>query len=106
MTLSPQVKLNIRRVAIITASYVLISLQITFYNDALLRSPFGMGPSPEYQFRTVLLINILMGIIAGVLGGSVLVTVNGRLFRKRSFRFGEQPYLSLECTPAYLIPIL
>lgn len=87
MALSPQTKLNVRRVAVITFSYVLIGLMITFYNDALLRSPYVSGLSDTYHLQTALLVHLLMGIIAGILGGSVLVAVNGRLFRKRSFSF-------------------
>ena len=87
MRFSPQLKINLGRVAIITISFVLINIFIAFFNDTILRSDFSSGLTSIYDFRVYLLINIIIGLVAGIFGGGSLVVVNSRLFRKKSFRF-------------------
>ena len=87
MNISRQLKLNIQKVAFITVGYVAINLFIFFFNYALLNSLYSLGPSPQFNVTYYLLTNLLVGVIAGVLAGILLVTVNSRLFRRRSFKF-------------------
>jgi adenylate cyclase len=77
----------VHKVAIITLGYVIIDIFLFFYNYALIYSPYSLGPSPLFTVKSYFLTNILIGLITGVLGGVLLVTVNSQLFRKRSFKF-------------------
>lgn len=79
--------MNLSKVAVITVAYVLISVFIFFFNYALLNSPYSLGPSNLFSIKSQFLTNILIGLIAGVLGGVLLVWVNSQLFRRRSFGF-------------------
>lgn len=79
--------MNIRKVVVITIGYTIINFFFFFYIYALLNSRYSLGPSSQFNIESSLLTNILVGLIAGVLGGSMLVSVNGKLFRKRSFKF-------------------
>jgi len=85
MQITPQLRMNIGKVIVITICYVLISIFVAYFNDAILHSTFTTGISKLYNFRTYLLINILIGLMAGILGGAALVRVNSKLFRKKSF---------------------
>ena len=87
MKLSRQLKMNLNKVAVITVGYILINIFIFFFNYALINSPYSLGPSPLFNFKSYFLANILVGLIAGVLGGVILVSVNSQLFRRRSFKF-------------------
>jgi len=87
MKISRHLKLNIHKVALITLGFVTINLFIFFFNYALLNSPYSLGPSLQFNVKNYLLTNILVGVIAGVLAGILLVSVNSRLFRRRSFKF-------------------
>lgn len=87
MRITPRLRMDIAKVMVITFCYTLISVFIAFFNDALLHSVFTIGVSKLYEFKAYLLINILSGFIAGIVGGSALVTVNSRLFRKKSFGY-------------------
>lgn len=87
MKLSRQLKINLNKVAVITVGYILINIFIFFFNYALINSPYSLGPSSLFSFRSYFLSNILVGLIAGILGGIILVSVNSQLFRKRSFKF-------------------
>lgn len=87
MKFTRQVQINLQRVSIITLSFVLINIFIAFFNNAMLESIFSLGPSSLYDFKAYLMINILIGLIIGILGGGALVLVNSRLFRKKSFAF-------------------
>ena len=87
MKITPQLKINLGRVAIITISFVLINIFIAFFNDAILRSDYSIGLTSIYDFKIYLLINIIIGLVAGIFGGGALVAVNSRLFRKKPFRF-------------------
>jgi adenylate cyclase len=49
--------------------------------------PYSLGPSPQFNAVAYFLTTILTGLIAGVLGGVLLVWVNSQLFRRRSFKF-------------------
>ena len=79
--------MNLSKVAVITVAYVVISVFIFFFNYALLNSPYSLGPSNLFSIKSQFLTNILIGLIAGVLGGVLLVWVNSQLFRRRSFGF-------------------
>lgn len=87
MKISRQLKSNLNKIVLITISYVAISLFLFFFNFALINSPYSLGPSPLFNVKGYLFTNILIGVIAGVLGGVLLVTVNSQLFRRRSFKF-------------------
>jgi len=60
---------------------------MSFYNHTLITSEYVIGTSEIYSVRSQWLINALTGIIAGILGGSALVMVNGSYFRKKSFNY-------------------
>lgn len=79
--------MNLSKVAVITVAYVIINVFNFFFNYALLNSPYSLGPSPLFIFKSQVLTSILIGLIAGVLGGVLLVWVNSQLFRRRSFGF-------------------
>lgn len=81
--------MNLNKVAVITVGYTLINIFIFFFNYALINSPYSLGPSPLFNFKSYFLANILVGLIAGVLGGIILVSVNSQLFRRRSFKFAN-----------------
>ena len=87
MKTSRQLKLDLNKVALITIGYVILNLFLFFFNYALLNSPYSLGPSPRFNVGSYLLTNLLIGLIAGVLGGVLLVSVNSYLFRRRSFKF-------------------
>jgi adenylate cyclase len=87
MKATRQLKSNFHKVALITLGYVIINVFLFFYNYTLINSPYSLGPSLLFTIKSYLFTNILIGVIAGVLGGVLLVTVNSQLFRKRSFKF-------------------
>jgi adenylate cyclase len=87
MKLSRQLKMNLNKIALITIGFILINLFIFFFNYALINSPYSLGPSSLFNVRSYFLTNILIGLIAGVLGGILLVSVNSQLFRRKSFKF-------------------
>ncbi len=87
MKLSPQLKINLKKVAVITCCYILFNLFITFFINAILNSPFSLGPSPLFIFKSGLITNTISGIVGGILGGTSLVLINSRLFQKKSFRY-------------------
>jgi len=87
MKISRQLKMNFHKVAVITLGYVTISLFLFFFNYAIINSHYSLGPSLLFNVKNYLLTNILVGMIAGVLGGVLLVSVNSQLFRRRSFKF-------------------
>lgn len=87
MKIYPRMKMNITKVIVITICYVLISIYVAFFNNSLLNSVYTTGVSELYNFHSYLYVNILIGIIAGSIGGSALVTVNNKIFRKKSFRY-------------------
>ena len=87
MGLTPSQKLSIKKVLFISVSYTLISVFIAYFNHEMLVSQFSLGPTNIYQFKSYLLGSIVIGFVAGSLGGAALVIVNSRLFRKKSFSF-------------------
>ena len=87
MKLHPQLKMDITNVAVITTAYLLISWFITLYNQSIVISPFSLGPSERNNLLINFLINTMIGLIAGLSGGSLLVWVNNRIFRRSSFRY-------------------
>jgi len=87
MKLSQQLKLNISKVAIITLGYVLLNAFIFFFTYTVINSPFSLGSSTQFNAKAYFLTTLLIGLIAGSLGGVLLVWVNGKLFRRRSFKF-------------------
>ncbi len=87
MNLSAQIKMNFGKVLVITTLFVLFNIFMAFYNNAILTSPYSTGPSQLFGFKNHLKINILIGLVAGTFGGALLVLVNSKVFRKKSFGF-------------------
>lgn len=79
--------MNITKVAIITIAWILVNVFITFYNHIFITSHLSLGPSAAYNFKFNLLTNMMIGLIAGLTGGSILVYLNGYLFRKKCFGY-------------------
>ena len=77
----------VQKVMAITVVYILVNVFLFFFTSNLIHSPYTLGPSKLFDARSFFITNILVGLIAGILGGSSLVIVNGRYFRKRSFGF-------------------
>lgn len=87
MQITPQLRMNIQKVGVITFVYVLINIFTAFFNDSVLNSPFSLGPSDFFVFKDHIFLNSLGGLVSGILGGTMLVIVNSRIFRKKSFGF-------------------
>ncbi len=87
MKLSSQIKMNFSKVIPITILFILFNIFLTFFNKAILSSTYSLGPSPLFDFNIHLKINVLVGLFAGIFGGSLLVLVNSKVFRRKSFRF-------------------
>ena len=87
LKISKRYRLLIGKVLIITLIYTIINLFLYFLYYAIIKSPYSLGPSPDFDEYNYLYINSLIGITVGLLGGTSLVIVNSRFFRKRSFKF-------------------
>jgi hypothetical protein len=87
MKLSPQLRIDITKITVITICYTLLTIFIAFHNQGVLLSPFSLGVPETYDFTTFLIISVFEGLIIGLLAGSVMVFVNYKLFQKKSFRF-------------------
>lgn len=87
MKLQPQLKSDASKVMVITVVFILINWYLTFYNDGLLSTPYSLGTSDIYDLRLNYALNTLTGILAGTIGGSALVFVNKRYFRKKSYSY-------------------
>ncbi|NNF01972.1 MAG: adenylate/guanylate cyclase domain-containing protein [Bacteroidia bacterium] len=88
MQISPQLRMDIEKVVVITIFYMIISLFMAFNNNVMIASEFSLGFSGEVTPEFNLYVHVLIGLLAGMIGGSLFVFVNARLFRKKSFRFG------------------
>jgi adenylate cyclase len=87
MKFSPQLRIDITKIGVITICYILINIFIAFHNQGVVMSPFSLGVPETYDFTSFLVISVFIGLIIGLLGGSVMVFVNYKLFQKKSFRF-------------------
>ena len=87
MLINPRLSSDISKVLVITIFYVLINIFMSLYNDSLFNSAYVVGTTELYDSATAWFTNIFTGIIAGVLGGSALVIVNGSYFRRKSFNY-------------------
>ncbi|MCR9253652.1 MAG: adenylate/guanylate cyclase domain-containing protein [bacterium] len=88
MKMHPQLKMDITRILVITFIYILINWFFTFFTFALIYSEYSLGASGlAGDLISNLLSNTVIGVLAGILGGSALVIINGRYFRKKSFKF-------------------
>jgi adenylate cyclase len=87
MNIKLQLTSNVSKVALITALFIVINWYMTFYNDSLLHSAFSLGLTGIYNFKVSMLMSTITGIFAGVIGGSVLVYVNDRYFRRQSYGY-------------------
>jgi len=87
MQIDPQLRSDISKIAVITISFVLINLFFSLYNDSLLTSGYVTGTTASYNATSVWIINVLTGVLAGILGGTALVKVNGSYFRRKSFNY-------------------
>lgn len=87
MNFSAQIKMNLGKVLVITTLFILFNIFMAFFNNAILTSPYSIGPSQIFDFKNHLKINVLIGLVAGIFGGALLVLVNSKVFRRKSFGF-------------------
>jgi len=87
MKLSSQLKMNFGKVVLITAMFILFNIFIAFFNNAILTSSYSQGITQSFDFKVHLWINVVIGLFAGIFGGSLLILVNSRVFRRKSFGF-------------------
>ncbi len=87
MSLSPQQKMNINKVLVITLGFVLINVFIALLINSAITSSYSLGPSPIYSLVNYIWLSALVGLLAGSLGGIALISINKYYFRKKSFRY-------------------
>jgi len=71
----------------ITIFFVLVNWFMTFYNHNILQSGYSLGLSDLYNLKINFITGTLSGLLAGIIGGSALVFVNDRYFRKKSYGY-------------------
>jgi len=67
--------------------FILFNIFVAFFNNAILTSSFSQGITQSFDFKVHLFINVVIGLFAGIFGGSILVLVNSRVFRRKTFGF-------------------
>ncbi len=77
--------MNVQKVAVITVAYVLFNMFLSLYNTAIHSTPYSLGVSKIYSLGSELLTNLIVGLLAGISSGTMLIFVNGRYFKRRSF---------------------
>ena len=87
MQINPQLKMIINKVIIITIAYILISWFFLLYTEAVLTSIDSLSPSQENDFKLNLFASTIAGLVGGVVGGTMLVLINQRVFRRKSYGF-------------------
>ena len=87
MKISPQLKSDVIKVFNITIAFLLINWFFSFYNDGMIHSEYTLGVSGFYDAKMALLMNSITGLLAGIIGGTALVFVNKRYFRKKSYSY-------------------
>ena len=87
MQINPQLKMIINKVIIITIAYILISWFFLLYTQAVLTSIDSLGPSQENDFNLNLFASTVAGLIGGVVGGTMLVLINQKVFRRKSYGY-------------------
>ena len=88
MRFSPRFRMDVEKVMAVTIGFIVINTFIAFLIDSTLSSNYSLGPSEDYSFTTYIVLSVLIGLIAGALGGIGLVVVNNYIFRKKSFGYG------------------
>lgn len=76
-----------RRVAQFTLFYLCFSWFLVIYNYVVVTSPHSLGPNPENSLRFDFFAHTIMGLIAGIAGGTILVYVNNTVFRLKSYGY-------------------
>jgi len=87
MKLHPQFKMDLNKVVVITCAYLLISWFFAFYNQAAITSIYSLGPTPQNDIKISFVASTVAGLLAGILGGTVMVVVNNRVFRRKSYGY-------------------
>lgn len=87
MKLSPQLRMNIIQVLVITIANVVINVFITLFVEAVILSIPSHNVTHAIELNVRLPISIGVGIFAGLLSGSTLVFVNTHLFSRKSFGY-------------------
>ena len=88
MRFSPRFRMDVKKVMAVTIGFIVINTFTALLIDATLSSNYSLGPSKTYSFPTYIALSVLVGLIAGALGGIGLVVVNNYIFRKKSFGYG------------------
>lgn len=85
--MTPKLRMDLMKVVTITVSYMMINVFSAILIDAAINSNYSGGPSAHYGFVNYLALSLMVGFIAGVLGGSAMVALNNRILSRRSYGY-------------------
>jgi len=73
LSLSAEYKIKWNKVLTIIVVWSVVAVIITIYDEIALHSQLSTGTSADYRFISSLVQNLSSALIAGILGGSLLV---------------------------------
>lgn len=85
LILSEKRKIQLKKLLTIIVAWVTCGIIISIYDHFILYSQFSRGPSLIYEFHNNLIINIVAGLMSGIMGGSVLVFYINEKMRDRPY---------------------
>jgi len=86
--MSAKLKLQLRKLGIITITWMLLGLYLAFNEHLTLQSGWSIGPNETYSLISAVLFSLGAAFMGALLGGSVLVFVVNERFREKPYSYG------------------
>jgi adenylate cyclase len=79
--------IKLRQLAVIIVAWILVGWLMSVYDHLVLHTHNSLGPSPDYSFSLLIMMNTIAAIVGALLGGSVLVFYINEKFQEKPYGY-------------------
>jgi adenylate cyclase len=80
-------QIKFRQLGVITVAWILVGCLMTVYDHLVLHTHNSLGPSPDYSFPLLLMMNMIASIVGSMLGGSCFVFYINEKFQEKPYGY-------------------
>lgn len=80
-------QIKLRQLAVITVAWILVGCLMSVYDHLVLHTHNSLGPSPDYSFSLLLMMNTIAAIVGSMIGGSLLVFYINEKFQEKPYGY-------------------
>jgi adenylate cyclase len=87
MTINRRTQIKFRQLGVITIAWILVGCLMAVYDHLVLHTHNSLGPSSDYSFSLLLMMNMIAAVVGSMIGGSLLVFYISEKFQEKPYGY-------------------